>query len=123
VEVAIVGAGKVAEQKYIPALLRHDDVSMSAYSRTPERLHQAIHLRGLDQDMEVLDHSGETHQVFRPSRHTSRWDEYDASFDKSIAAYLDSIRMGEPPRCRDWPAFSSSSSRRACASRSWTAPR
>ena len=37
------------------------------------------------------------HEVFRPSRETSRWDKYDASFDKSVAAYLDSIRMGEPP--------------------------
>ncbi len=56
-----------------------------------------IHLRGLDQDMEVLDYAGRTHEEYRPSRETSRWDKYDASFDKSVAAYLDSIRMGEPP--------------------------
>ena len=56
-----------------------------------------IHLRGLDQDLEVLDHTSGMHEVFRPSRETSRWDKYDASFDKSVAAYLDSIRMGEPP--------------------------
>ena len=56
-----------------------------------------IHLRGLDQDMEVLDHRSGMHEVFRPSRETSRWDKYDASFDKSVAAYLNSIRMGEPP--------------------------
>jgi predicted dehydrogenase len=56
-----------------------------------------IHLRGLDQDMEVLDSAGQTHEIFRPSRETSRWDKYNASFDKSVAAYLDSIRRNEPP--------------------------
>ena len=56
-----------------------------------------IHLRGLDQDMEVLDHASGMHEVFRPSRETSRWDKYDASFDKSVAAYLESIRRGDPP--------------------------
>ena len=36
-EIAIVGTGKVAERNYIPSLLRHDDVSLSLYSRTRER--------------------------------------------------------------------------------------
>ena len=36
-EIAIVGIGRVAEQNYIPSLLRHDDVTLICYSRTPER--------------------------------------------------------------------------------------
>lgn len=36
-ELAIVGAGKVAERNYIPALLRHPDVSLTCYSRTLAR--------------------------------------------------------------------------------------
>ena len=36
-EIAIVGTGKVAERNYIPGLLRHDDVSLTLYSRTRER--------------------------------------------------------------------------------------
>jgi len=31
------------------------------------------------------------------SRHVSRWQQYDASFGKSINAYLQSIRDGAPP--------------------------
>jgi hypothetical protein len=82
-----------------------------------------IHLRGLDQDMEVLDSAGGTHEVFRPSRETSRWDKYDASFDKSIAAYLDSVRKASRRRFRESPASSSSSSKQACNSRSPTGRR
>lgn len=36
-EIAIVGTGKVAERNYIPSLLRHEDVSLTCYSRTLER--------------------------------------------------------------------------------------
>ena len=36
-EIAVVGTGKVAERNYIPSLLRHDDVSLSLYSRRRER--------------------------------------------------------------------------------------
>ena len=36
-EIAIVGTGRVAERNYIPALLRHKDVSLTCYSRTIER--------------------------------------------------------------------------------------
>ncbi len=56
-----------------------------------------IHLRGLDQEMELLDHAGDVHEVITPSRETSRWDKYDASFDKSVSAYLDTVRSGAPP--------------------------
>ena len=56
-----------------------------------------IHFRGLDQDMEVLDYGDSVHEVFRPSRETSRWVKYEQSFGKSIDAYLESIRNGAPP--------------------------
>ena len=56
-----------------------------------------LHFRGLDQEMEVLDSNGDVHEIITPSRETSRWDKYDASFDKSISAYLDSVRSGAPP--------------------------
>jgi hypothetical protein len=52
---------------------------------------------GLDQGLELLDYTGDVHEVITPSRETSRWDKYDASFEKSIDAYLDTIRQGNPP--------------------------
>ena len=56
-----------------------------------------IHLRGLDQEMELLDSADDVHEIITPSRETSRWHKYDASFDKSIDAYLDSVRAGVAP--------------------------
>lgn len=56
-----------------------------------------IHFRGLDQAMEVLDYQTNVQQTFTPSRDSSRWDKYAASFAKSISAYLDTIRAGTPP--------------------------
>ena len=71
----------------------------------------------------MLDHRSGMHEVFRPSRETSRWDKYDASFDKSVAAYLNSIRRASPRQCLASPAFSSSSSKQAFDSRSPMVPR
>ena len=56
-----------------------------------------IHLRGLDQEMELLDYAGDVHEVITPSRETSRWDKYDASFHKSVSAYLETVRSATPP--------------------------
>jgi predicted dehydrogenase len=56
-----------------------------------------IHMRGLDQQMELLDSDDDVHELITPSRETSRWDKYDASFDKSISAYLETVRTGSPP--------------------------
>jgi len=56
-----------------------------------------IHFRDLDQDMEVLDYRGDVHELFSHSRHESRWDKYNQSFDKSVDAYLASVRAGAPP--------------------------
>lgn len=55
-------------------------------------------LRSLDGDMEVLDYSGNHHEIFSLTRGTSQWDQYRRSFEKSLEAYLQSIRNGtEPP--------------------------
>ena len=54
-------------------------------------------LRDLDGDMEVLDYAGSSHETFALARQTSRWEQYGLSFEKSIEAYLDSIRNGTPP--------------------------
>lgn len=44
--------------------------------------------------MDVLDYQNGYHQTFSLSRNTSRWDRYGASFEKSLDAYLQSIRTG-----------------------------
>lgn len=54
-----------------------------------------IHLRCLDGDLEILDYSTKRHEVLSITRNTSRWDQYRASFGKSIGAYLESLRRGE----------------------------
>ncbi len=59
--------------------------------------HGRLHLRGLDETMEVLDYRSNQHEIFSPSRASSRWNKYDESFEKSIDAYLESIRNGTPP--------------------------
>jgi hypothetical protein len=47
--------------------------------------------------MEVLDYRTTVHEVISPSRNESRWDKYNQSFQKSVDAYLESIRTGAPP--------------------------
>ncbi len=56
-----------------------------------------IHFRDLDQNMEVLDYRTRVHEIFSPSRDDSRWTKYNQSFEKSVDAYLASIRQGAPP--------------------------
>ena len=56
-----------------------------------------VHLRCLDGDLEVLDYSTHRHEVLSLTRNTSRWDQYRASFGRSLGAYLDSLRQGAPP--------------------------
>ena len=56
-----------------------------------------IHVRDLDQDMEVLDYRQNIHELFSPSRAESRWAKYNQSFEKSVDAYLDTVRKGAPP--------------------------
>lgn len=56
-----------------------------------------FHLRCLDGDLEILDYETHRHETWAMTRNTSRWDQYRASFAKSIGAYLHSLRQGEPP--------------------------
>ncbi|MBT3374913.1 MAG: Gfo/Idh/MocA family oxidoreductase [Lentisphaerae bacterium] len=56
-----------------------------------------VSFRGLDGDMELLDYGTNAHESFALSRQTSRWDQYGASFEKSLDAYLASIRASAPP--------------------------
>ncbi|MBN2450041.1 MAG: Gfo/Idh/MocA family oxidoreductase [Lentisphaeria bacterium] len=58
-----------------------------------------FHGRGLDGDLEVFDYAAavKRHEVHALTRNTSRWDQYKASFGKSIRAYLQSLREGTPP--------------------------
>jgi len=53
--------------------------------------------RGLDGDMELLDYSTKHHELYTLTRATSQWDQYNRSFQKSVGAYLDSVRAGAPP--------------------------
>lgn len=53
--------------------------------------------RGLDGDMELLVSGSGVHETFSLARHTSRWDQYKASFCHSVSAYLESIRQDAPP--------------------------
>jgi predicted dehydrogenase len=57
----------------------------------------AIHFSDLDGPMDVLDNSGRYRETHALIGNHSRWDQYNASFEKSLAAYLDSIRQGGPP--------------------------
>ncbi len=60
--------------------------------------HGRLRLQDLDGEMTVLDNQRlevESYRVTGGDR--SRWDQYNNSFRKSIAAYLQSIRSGMPP--------------------------
>lgn len=59
--------------------------------------HGRISLRCLDDRMEIQDYrSGATEQHVIPAS-KSRWDQYRATFKRSIIAYLDTVKNGEPP--------------------------
>ena len=54
-----------------------------------------IHLRDLDGDVEVLDHAEGRSELHAIPKDKSRWDQYRASFARSVVAYLQSLRNGE----------------------------
>jgi predicted dehydrogenase len=56
-----------------------------------------LSMRDLDGDLELIDYTTGRHTIHALSRHTSRWDQYRASFGKAINAYLDTVRDGAPP--------------------------
>lgn len=59
--------------------------------------HGRLHLRGLDEEVELLDYAGDVHEIIAPGHNVSRWDKYAKSFRTSLGAYLDSIRQDGPP--------------------------
>jgi len=59
--------------------------------------HGRIVLRGLDGPMDVCDYRLNREQRIALPRDRSRWDQYAASFEKSLAAWLDSVRHDQPP--------------------------
>jgi len=55
-----------------------------------------IRMQDLDGDMEVMDAQGMEVERFHISGARSRWDQYNASFAKSVKAYLQAIRHNQP---------------------------
>jgi predicted dehydrogenase len=56
-----------------------------------------LHLRDIDGALEILDGAQSLTETRTLGRDGSRWTQYDASFGKSLAAYLDSVRAGKEP--------------------------
>jgi predicted dehydrogenase len=73
------------------------DFKLPLYELTLAFAHGRIHMRDLDGDLEVLDYRTRRHEVHALPRDVSRWDQYRASFGKSLDAYLASIRAGSAP--------------------------
>jgi predicted dehydrogenase len=59
--------------------------------------HGRIHFRDLDGEMEVIDYRAKRHERYACLYDSSRWDHYRSSFEKSLDAYLNSIRDNCPP--------------------------
>ncbi len=56
-----------------------------------------IRFSDLDGPMDVYDEATRYRETYALIGNHSRWDQYKASFEKSLAAYLDSVRRSEPP--------------------------
>ena len=56
-----------------------------------------VRMQDLDGDLEIMDDRARDHERYGIARDRSRWDQYNDSFKKSISAYLDSVRQGQPP--------------------------
>ncbi|MFH1024688.1 MAG: Gfo/Idh/MocA family oxidoreductase [Planctomycetota bacterium] len=59
-----------------------------------------IRFSDLDGPVDIFDHATRYRESHTLTGNRSRWDQYQASFHKSLAAYLDSIRHGAPPPVR-----------------------
>ena len=57
----------------------------------------SLRFTDLDGSLNVQDSTTRYSESHTISANHSRWDQYKASFEKSLAAYLDSIRQGTPP--------------------------
>ncbi len=56
-----------------------------------------LHMRDIDGELEVLDANSQVHERRTLVRNASRWNDYGASFQKAIPAYLESVRIDSPP--------------------------
>lgn len=57
----------------------------------------SLHFSDLDGPLEIFDHATRYKESHGLIGNHSRWDQYRASFEKSLVAYLDSIRQSIPP--------------------------
>jgi predicted dehydrogenase len=73
------------------------DFKLPLYELTLAFSNGRIHMRDLDGDLEFIDYCTRRHELHALPRDVSRWDQYRASFGKSVDAYLASIRAGTPP--------------------------
>lgn len=73
------------------------DFALPLYELTLSFANGRIHMRDLDGDLEVIDYRTRRHELHALPRDVSRWDQYRASFGKSLDAYLASIRAGTAP--------------------------
>lgn len=73
------------------------DFKLPLYELTLAFANGRIHMRDLDGDLELIDYRTRRHELHALPRDVSRWDQYRASFAKSVDAYLASIRAGTPP--------------------------
>ena len=56
-----------------------------------------VRLRDLDGDLDIMDTADGTSEVLRLPPEMTRWGQYAASFAASINAYLESVRLDQPP--------------------------
>lgn len=56
-----------------------------------------VRISDLDGESECIDYAGRCIERSVITANFSRWDHYNASFDKSVGAYLDAVRHGAPP--------------------------
>ncbi len=57
----------------------------------------SLHLRDIDEELIIFDYTSRNEERFNLNHSWSRWEQYDASFQKTIGAYLESIRRQQPP--------------------------
>lgn len=73
------------------------DFGFPLFDLTISLEHGRLNLRCLDDRMEVWDYRGGLQEVHTIPANFSRWDQYKATFAKSVNAYLASVRADTPP--------------------------
>jgi predicted dehydrogenase len=73
------------------------DLFHPAYDITIGFEHGRLLLRGLDGEIELVHYRDSVVERIQPGRNDSQWKHYDRSFERSLAAWISSIRNGAPP--------------------------